>query len=82
MLAVRDWGPGIAIEEQYLLFSKFTRLEAAKKSSQRGAGLGLYLCRQLIEAMGGWIWMESSGVNGEGSSFFIALPVYPAKENV
>ncbi|HXR66936.1 MAG TPA: ATP-binding protein, partial [Ktedonobacteraceae bacterium] len=78
MLTVRDWGLGIAPTEQSLLFTKFTRLEAAKKSSQRGAGLGLYLCRQLIEAMNGWIWMESSGIEGEGACFFVALPSYRA----
>ncbi|HEX7737931.1 MAG TPA: ATP-binding protein [Ktedonobacteraceae bacterium] len=78
ILTVRDWGPGIALAEQSLLFTKFTRLAAAKKSSQRGAGLGLYLCRQLVEIMGGWIWVESSGIQGEGACFFIALPVYPA----
>ena len=78
ILTVRDWGPGIVPAEQPLLFTKFTRLEAAKRSAQRGAGLGLYLCRQLIEAMGGWIWMESSGIDGEGTSFFIALPLYRA----
>jgi signal transduction histidine kinase len=78
MLTVRDWGLGIAPTEQSLLFTKFTRLEAAKKSSQRGAGLGLYLCRQLIEAMNGRIWMESSGIEGEGACFFVALPSYRA----
>lgn len=76
LLAVRDWGPGIALAEQALLFTKFTRLTAAQKSSQRGAGLGLYLCRQLIEAMGGWIWVESGGIDGEGACFFVALPTY------
>lgn len=74
LLTVRDQGPGVAIAEQSLLFTKFTRLSHAQKSSQRGAGLGLYLCRQLVEAMGGWIWMESSGIDGEGASFFVALP--------
>ena len=78
MLGVRDWGPGIVPAEQSLLFTKFTRLEAAKKSTQRGAGLGLYLCRQLVEAMGGWIWLESSGIDGEGCCFFVALPLYRA----
>lgn len=78
ILAVRDCGPGIAPAEQSLLFTKFTRLSAAKKSSQRGAGLGLYLCRQLVEAMGGWIWVESSGVSGEGACFSVALPAYSA----
>ncbi|HEY3993565.1 MAG TPA: ATP-binding protein [Ktedonobacteraceae bacterium] len=76
ILSVRDWGPGVAPAEQPLLFTRFTRLEAAKKSVQRGAGLGLYLCRQLIEAMNGWIWMESSGIDGEGCCFFVALPLY------
>src|SRR5579885_3338109 len=76
VLAVRDWGQGIAPEEQTLLFTKFSRLESARKSAQPGAGLGLYLCRQLVEAMGGSIWMESSGVPGEGATFFIALPSY------
>lgn len=75
LLAVRDWGPGISPAEQALLFTKFTRLAVAKKSSQRGAGLGLYLSRQLIEAMGGRIWVESSGKDGEGACFFLALPV-------
>lgn len=74
LLTVHDQGPGIAIDEQPLLFTKFTRLARAKKSPQKGAGLGLYLCRQLVEAMGGCIWMESSGLDGEGASFFVALP--------
>ncbi|HEU5382066.1 MAG TPA: HAMP domain-containing sensor histidine kinase [Ktedonobacteraceae bacterium] len=78
LLAIRDWGPGVALEEQSQLFTRFTRLEAARRSSQRGAGLGLYLCRQLIVAMGGAIWMESSGVPGEGATFFVALPMYSA----
>jgi signal transduction histidine kinase len=78
VLAVRDWGQGISSEEQTRLFTRFSRLESARNSPQRGAGLGLYLCRQLVEAMGGCIWMESSGVPGEGASFFIALPGYGA----
>ncbi|MGH2480605.1 MAG: sensor histidine kinase, partial [Ktedonobacteraceae bacterium] len=76
VLAIRDWGPGVAPEEQAQLFTRFTRLEAARQSSQHGAGLGLYLCRQLITAMGGAIWMESSGVAGAGATFFVALPTY------
>jgi signal transduction histidine kinase len=74
VLTVRDWGPGVSQAEQPLLFTRFARLEAATKSSQQGAGLGLYLCRRLVEAMGGWIWMESSGRDGEGVCFFVALP--------
>ncbi|MEO7019058.1 MAG: ATP-binding protein [Ktedonobacteraceae bacterium] len=74
VLAVRDWGPGVTPGEQAQLFTRFTRLEAARNSSQHGFGLGLYLCRQLVTAMGGAIWMESSGVPGAGAIFFVALP--------
>ncbi len=76
VLSIRDWGPGVAPEEQAQLFTRFTRLEAARQSNQHGAGLGLYLCRQLITAMGGAIWMESSGISGAGATFFVALPTY------
>lgn len=76
VLSVRDWGSGIAPYDQKCLFAKFMRLPDAVKSGQRGSGLGLYLCRQLTEAMGGFIWVESSGIVGEGSTFLIALPEY------
>jgi len=76
VLTVHDQGPGIVLEEQALLFTKFTRLTSAKNSMQSGAGLGLYLCRQLVEAMDGKIWMESSGIPGEGTTFFVAFPSY------
>ena len=74
VLSISDKGDGIAPEDQERLFTKFVRLPNALKSMQRGSGLGLYICRQLIEAMGGAIWVESTGVPGEGTTFFIALP--------
>ena len=74
VLAIRDWGPGIEQEDLVRLFAKFVRLERAMNSVQRGAGLGLYLCRQLAEAMGGQIWAESPGIPGEGTTFLLALP--------
>jgi signal transduction histidine kinase len=75
VIAIRDWGPGIQEEDQARLFTKFMRLDSALNSIQRGAGLGLYLCRQLTEAMGGRIWVESAGIPGEGTTFFVALPL-------
>lgn len=74
LIALRDWGDGILSEDQERLFTKFVRLPNALRSAQRGAGLGLYLCRQLTETMGGRIWVESSGKVGEGSTFWIAVP--------
>ncbi len=76
IITIRDWGQGIALEDQPKLFTRFIRLSGAMNSPQRGAGLGLYLCRQLTEAMGGYIWMESQGIVGKGSTFFVALPFY------
>ncbi len=76
VIEIRDWGPGINREERERLFTKFMRLDNAINSVQRGTGLGLYLCRQLIEAMSGHIWVESTGNPEEGSIFVIALPCY------
>ena len=74
LLSIQDQGDGIAPEDQERLFTKFVRLPSAINSVQRGSGLGLYLCKQLTEAMGGAIWVESTGVSGAGTTFYIALP--------
>jgi signal transduction histidine kinase len=74
MLSVSDRGKGIALQDQARLFQRFVRLERDINSSVRGSGLGLYIARSLIEVMGGNIWVESSGIPGEGSTFYIELP--------
>lgn len=77
-LSVRDYGPGIDPQDQSRLFERFTRLERNMNSIVRGAGLGLYISKQLVEAMGGSIWIESTGTPGEGSTFCFTLPLPPA----
>jgi signal transduction histidine kinase len=72
-LSVQDAGPGIPPEELPLLFEKFVRLKRDLGGTKRGVGLGLYICRQLVEAMGGQIWVESSNCMGEGSRFCLIL---------
>jgi signal transduction histidine kinase len=74
VFCVEDAGPGIPPEQIPLLFHKFARLQRDLTGSVRGTGLGLYICKQLVERMGGQIWVESSGIVGEGCRFFFTLP--------
>ena len=74
LLSVQDAGPGIPSEELPLLFERFVRLKRDLGGKKSGTGLGLYICKRLVEAMGGSIWVESSGYPGEGSRFCLTLP--------
>jgi two-component system sensor histidine kinase KdpD len=66
-----DQGPGIAPENIPFIFDRFYRVRSEK--SITGTGLGLYICKQIIEAHRGKIWAESTP--GQGTTFFIELPV-------
>lgn len=72
-LSVRDQGQGIRPEEMSKLFQKFSRLSQTGATEAKGTGLGLYICKRMIEDQGGRIWAES--VLGEGSRFSFTLPV-------
>src|SRR5262249_34575879 len=74
-VSVQDQGLGVPPRDVSKLFQRFVRLERDITSTVRGTGVGLYLCRVLVEAMGGHIWVESSGVPGEGSTFHFTLPL-------
>ncbi|HLZ59579.1 MAG TPA: ATP-binding protein [Ktedonosporobacter sp.] len=76
-VGVRDYGAGVPPAEQGRLFERFMRLERDMNSPTRGSGLGLYICKQLVEAMGGQLWVESSGCPGEGSFFAFTLQLAP-----
>ena len=73
-ISIQDEGPGIPLEEQPILFEKLTRLKRDTAGTTRGTGLGLYICKYLVEAMHGHITVESSGQPGDGSRFNITLP--------
>jgi two-component system, OmpR family, phosphate regulon sensor histidine kinase PhoR len=75
-IRIVDEGIGIARADQQRIFTKFYRAEDAARHSPQGTGLGLFLARGLLAAMGGRIWVESE--EGEGSTFVFELPV--AKE--
>ena len=73
-VSVRDSGPGIAPEDQALIFEEFQQA-AAGKEQREGTGLGLALSRRLVELHGGHIWVDSEV--GKGSTFVFTLPVPP-----
>ena len=73
-LCIQDSGPGIPPAESPLLFEPFIRLSRDLSGNIPGTGLGLYICKQLVEAMGGRIWVESTGIPGQGSNFCFTLP--------
>jgi signal transduction histidine kinase len=73
-ISVKDMGPGIPPEDIPRLFGQFVRLKRDVSGNVRGTGLGLYVSKQLVEAMGGRIWVESTGIAGEGSCFRFTLP--------
>jgi signal transduction histidine kinase len=71
-VAISDPGVGIAPEALSRLFSRFYRAATVRGSDIQGVGLGLYICRSLVEAHGGTIEVESAP--GHGSTFRVILP--------
>jgi len=69
---VRDTGHGIPAEDVPHLFQKFYRVDNSATRTIGGTGLGLFICRKIIELYGGRIWVEST--LGQGSIFYINLP--------
>jgi two-component system, sensor histidine kinase and response regulator len=74
-VSVQDSGQGISSEDLKTLFGKFQRLPGESRRTQ-GTGLGLLICKTIIEAHGGKIWAESRGILGEGSTFVFELPLH------
>jgi signal transduction histidine kinase len=73
VLSVADPGIGIPKDQQGMLFERFFRAQNAPTSSYGGLGLGLHICRDIVERHGGRIWVESDV--GRGSIFSVALPI-------
>jgi len=78
-VSVCDEGEGIALEDAEKIFEKFVRAPRSLTTPVRGTGLGLYICRRFVEAMGGRLWLERS-IPGRGSIFsFYLLRAHPAE---
>lgn len=69
---IRDTGPGIPADDLPHLFQKFYRVDNSATRTIGGTGLGLFICRKIVELYHGRIWVEST--LGKGSTFFINLP--------
>ena len=76
---VRDNGPGIAPEDQAVIFDKFRQVGDTLTDKPHGSGLGLYISRQIVEHFGGRMWVQSSP--GSGACFSFTLPTGSAGDH-
>jgi signal transduction histidine kinase len=73
--AVCDTGIGVPEETRELIFAPYSQVDTSTTRKAGGTGLGLPISRRLIEMHGGRLWVESTGMPGEGSTFFAELPI-------
>jgi PAS domain S-box-containing protein len=72
-IRVQDSGIGIPLHQQARIFGRFMRADNAQAAGISGTGLGLYLCRALVEQHGGRLWFKSG--EGKGTTFFVTIPL-------
>jgi signal transduction histidine kinase len=75
IFAVEDTGPGITLQDQPAVFEAFKQTETGLRQGG-GTGLGMPISKNLVEAHGGRLWLESEP--GKGTTFFVALPIESA----
>ena len=75
-IIISDTGRGIEPEQLETIFNRFAQSENYLRRTVSGAGLGLVICRQIVESMGGQIWAASEGAD-RGSQFHFTLPIEP-----
>lgn len=73
LLSVKDTGEGIQKDKLEAIFNEFYQVDQSRSRKRQGAGLGLAICKRLVEAHGGNIWVEST--EGVGTEFFFTLPL-------
>ena len=75
ILSISDQGLGIPRKDLNHIFDRFFRVDKARSRKQGGSGLGLAISKEVINMLGGQIWVDS--VEGKGSTFYISLPYVP-----
>ena len=75
LISVKDSGMGIPMDQLESVFQEFTQVDTTTTRKAGGTGLGLPISRRLIEMHSGRLWVESTGVEGEGSTFYVYLPI-------
>ena len=75
LISVKDTGLGIPVDHLEAIFLEFTQVDTSTTRKVGGTGLGLPISRRLVEMHGGRLWAESSGIDGEGSTFHVELPI-------
>jgi signal transduction histidine kinase/HAMP domain-containing protein len=78
IVSVKDQGVGIAREDHGMVFEKFKQVGDTLTDKPQGTGLGLPICKEIIEVHGGRIWLESE--IGQGSTFYFSLPIPESTE--
>ncbi len=80
IICIQDTGIGIAKKYHKSVFNAFDRLHIKENIRTRGSGLGLSICKKIIELHGGKIWVESE--EGKGSRFYFSIPLYECEESI
>jgi signal transduction histidine kinase len=75
LITVKDTGIGIPEGKLEEVFTEFAQVDSSTTRKAGGTGLGLPISRKLIEMHGGRLWAESTGLEGEGSTFYVELPL-------
>jgi signal transduction histidine kinase len=75
LITVKDTGIGIPADQLESIFKEFTQVDTSTTRKAGGTGLGLPISRRLVEMHGGRLWAESKDIDGEGSTFFVELPI-------
>lgn len=77
IIVVQDEGQGIPQEQLKKIFDRFYQVDKDSPQAKAGAGIGLALCKAIVEAHDGRLWAESAGT-GQGSAFYVSLPINSA----